>query len=117
MAGEPVENLITSALLMRIEEAFLKNENFKVIIILPLLPGFEGDVTKQSSSLLRNQLHWQYNSISRGGSSLIESLKSKGINPKNYISFFGLRNHGLINNKPVTEMIYVHSKVLFFFLF
>ena len=31
---------------------------------------------------------------------------------KNYIHFFSLRNHGIINNKPRTEIIYIHSKLL-----
>jgi phospholipase D1/2 len=32
-------------------------------------------------------------------------------NPEEYISFYGLRNHSVMNGKPVTEIIYVHSKV------
>ena len=31
---------------------------------------------------------------------------------KNYISFYSLRNHGLVNNVPATERINVHSKLL-----
>jgi len=44
---------------------------------------------------------------------LLEML-SKDPNIKNsddYISFYGLRNHAIMNGKPVTEIIYVHSKV------
>lgn len=33
-------------------------------------------------------------------------------NPNDYISFYGLRNHRIMNGKPVTEIIYVHSKVI-----
>ena len=29
-----------------------------------------------------------------------------------YLKFFGLRNHALLNNKPVTEIVYVHSKLM-----
>jgi phospholipase D1/2 len=32
--------------------------------------------------------------------------------PEDYISFFALRTHGLLNGKPVTEMVYVHSKLM-----
>ena len=31
---------------------------------------------------------------------------------KNYIGFFSLRNHALINNVPKTEIIYIHSKLM-----
>ena len=31
---------------------------------------------------------------------------------KNYIGFFSLRNHGLVNNVPKTEIIYIHSKLM-----
>ncbi|GCC18723.1 hypothetical protein chiPu_0020872, partial [Chiloscyllium punctatum] len=30
----------------------------------------------------------------------------------NYISFSGLRTHGKLNNSPVSELIYIHSKML-----
>ena len=31
---------------------------------------------------------------------------------KNYIGFFSLRNHALVNNIPKTEIIYIHSKLM-----
>ena len=31
---------------------------------------------------------------------------------KNYIEFFSLRNHALVNNVPKTEIIYIHSKLM-----
>ena len=55
-----------------------------------------------------------YKTINRNnGLSLIELLEKKmGDKWKNYIHFFSLRNHGIINNKPRTEIIYIHSKLL-----
>ena len=35
-----------------------------------------------------------------------------GDDVNNYIYFFSLRNHGTIKGKPVTELIYIHSKLL-----
>jgi phospholipase D1/2 len=32
-------------------------EDFKVIIFIPLLPGFEGDVREPNSTVMRIQLH------------------------------------------------------------
>ena len=31
---------------------------------------------------------------------------------ENYIGFFSLRNHALVNNIPKTELIYIHSKLM-----
>ena len=31
---------------------------------------------------------------------------------KNYIGFYALRNHGLVNNIPKTEILYIHSKLM-----
>lgn len=46
-------------------------------------------------------MHFQYVTISRGGSSIIEKLKEYGIDADQYISWFSLRNYGKIKiNKP-----------------
>ena len=34
------------------------------------------------------------------------------IDIKKYINVFSLRNHGILNNIPVTEIIYIHSKLM-----
>lgn len=49
-------------------------------------------------------MHFQYVTISRGGSSIVEKLKEYGIDADQYISWFSLRNYGKIktnnnNNK------------------
>ena len=31
---------------------------------------------------------------------------------KNYIGFYSLRNHDFVNNIPITEIIYIHSKIM-----
>lgn len=111
-AGKPVRNNIAMALLERIKIAASERENFKVIVLMPLLPGFEGKI--ESSSILKAQLHWEYSTICRGIASIIEQLKNDPniVTPDDYISFYSLRNHGDLNGKPVTEMIYIHSKLM-----
>lgn len=82
---------------------------FRVIIIIPLLPGFEGDIGSSYSSLLA-VLHWTMRSISNGPHSLLENLKKNGVkNPENYIIFCSLRNHDELAGKLV--------KNNFFFIF
>lgn len=40
-------------------------------------------------------------------------LKEAGINdPSQYIIFCGLRNHEILNDEPITELVYVHSKLM-----
>lgn len=111
LAGAPVENLIANAILLRIKQAHANKEKFKVLIFIPLLPGFPGDIDKQSAGILKIQLHWEYFTISRGGNSLLERLRKEGINPDDYIHFFSLRGHDIIAGVPKTEIIYIHSKV------
>ena len=69
-----IENKIVECLVERISRAHSKGEKFRVIVVLPLLPGFEGDISNPDSTVLRIQVHHQYNSISRGGKSLFEQL-------------------------------------------
>lgn len=111
-AGDPVTNEIVHALAFRIEKAHLMGQDFKVIVFLPLLPGFEGEVEDPQSTVLRIQLHWEYFTICRGGKSLIEELERRDIDPKKYITFYSLRQHGKMNGVPVTEIIYIHSKLM-----
>eukprot|EP01016_Furgasonia_blochmanni_P054772 TRINITY_DN9067_c0_g1_i3.p1 TRINITY_DN9067_c0_g1~~TRINITY_DN9067_c0_g1_i3.p1 ORF type:complete len:270 (+),score=60.57 TRINITY_DN9067_c0_g1_i3:109-810(+) len=61
---------------------------------------------------LRTYLHWEYHTISRGPTSIWEVLKREVGDPSEYIMFFGLRNHGKLSGIPVTEIVYVHSKLM-----
>lgn len=111
-AGKPVKNNIAMALLERIKIAASEHKNFRVIVLMPLLPGFEGKI--DSSSILKAQLHWEYSTICRGIASIIEQLKNDPNiqSPDDYICFHSLRNHDCLNGVPVSEMIYIHSKIM-----
>lgn len=61
-----VKNEIVNCLAERIARAHRNGENFKVIVVMPLLPGFEGDVADKASGILRVQVHNQFESINRG---------------------------------------------------
>lgn len=114
-AGRPVRNQIAQALVERIKVAAEKKEEFRVIVVLPLLPAFEGSVDDSAAAVLRVELYWEYATICRGTSSLLEQLKSD-LNipdPSKYISFYGLRTHARApDSTPVTELVYVHSKLM-----
>ncbi len=107
-----VENEIGLHLRTRIERAYENKENFKVFVCVPLLPGFSG--TPGESSTMNGVLKHTFQSIAHNkGMSLLEQLRKKmGDDVNKYIYFFSLRNHGKINEIPVTELIYIHSKLL-----
>lgn len=110
--GGIVKNSIAKALKNRIIDAFHSKEKFLVIVFIPLMPGFEGDVLKGDSAVLKTQIKYQQETISKGKNSLFKLLEDEGINPSDYIKFYGLRQHDLFNNVPKTEIIYIHSKLM-----
>jgi len=44
---------------------FRERKVFRVYVVMPLLPGFEGDVGGSSGNAVRCITHWNYASISR----------------------------------------------------
>ena len=107
-----VKNNIATALFNRIVKAYKARETFRVYILLPLLPAFEGDIAGDSGSGMRAIMHYQYQSISRGNNSLIHKLEMEGIHDwQNYIGFYSLRAHDELKGVPVTELVYIHSKL------
>ena len=107
-----VENMIAYHIRKRIERAYQQKEKFRVFVFIPLLPGFAGE--PESSGTLQIILKHTYAGICRNhGMSIIEQLQKKiGDNWKDYIGFYSLRGHALVNNVPVTELIYIHSKLM-----
>jgi phospholipase D1/2 len=108
-----VSNEICKVLCDRIIKAHRDGAAFRVYIMVPLLPGFEGDIKNSQYSALLAVLHYTYLSISRGPHSLLECLKQANVeDPWKYISITGLRTHDELVGKLVTELVYVHSKLL-----
>lgn len=85
-----LENKIVECLAERIGRAYHQGERFRAIVVMPLLPGFEGDIAQPSSSVLRIQVHHQFQAILRGEKSLYKRLHFIP-NIKDYIQFYGLR--------------------------
>lgn len=80
---------------------------------MPLLPGFEGDVGGTTGNAVRAITHWNYSTICRGKYSILNRLKAAGIrDPFEYITFHSLRTQSNLGGFPITELIYVHSKLM-----
>ncbi|XP_076444985.1 LOW QUALITY PROTEIN: phospholipase D1-like [Babylonia areolata] len=108
-----VSNCIGTALYKRILRAHRNDEDFKVYVMMPLLPAFEGEFGTTSGVAIQAITHWNFASICRGGNSLIEKLaRSEVPDPQKYIVFGGLRTWDKLNGKLVSELIYIHSKLM-----
>ena len=107
-----VENTIAYEIRKRIIKAYEERKKFRVMILIPLIPGFPGDPEKEGT--IQIIMDYTFKAICRNyGTSIIEKLKEKmGDEWKKYIGFYSLRGHALANGKPITEIIYIHSKLM-----
>uniref|UniRef100_A0AAX7SFW5 Phospholipase n=1 Tax=Astatotilapia calliptera TaxID=8154 RepID=A0AAX7SFW5_ASTCA len=108
-----VYNKIGDAIIERIIRADKERKKYRVYVVTPLLPGFEGDITTGGGNAIQAVMHFNYRTMIRGEYSIISQLKKEmGDQWMNYISFAGLRTHAELAGRLVTELIYVHSKML-----
>ncbi|KAM9827041.1 LOW QUALITY PROTEIN: phospholipase D1 [Neosynchiropus ocellatus] len=108
-----VFNKIGDAIAERIIRAYREGTKYRVYVVTPLLPGFEGDINTGGGSAIQAVMHFNYRTMNRGEHSIISQLKREmGDQWMNYLSFAGLRTHADLEGKMVTELIYVHSKMM-----
>ncbi|KAL4931975.1 putative phospholipase D (PLD) [Aspergillus undulatus] len=96
---KPVENKIGAAIVERILRAARAGQKYKMIIVIPSVPCFAGDLGDQAALGTRAIMEFQYNSINRGGNSIMELIAKEGYNPMEYIRFYNLRNYDRIKYK------------------
>uniref|UniRef100_A0AAX7T709 Phospholipase n=1 Tax=Astatotilapia calliptera TaxID=8154 RepID=A0AAX7T709_ASTCA len=82
-----VFNQIGDAIAERIIRAYRAGKTYRVYVVTPLLPGFEGDINTGGGSAIQAVMHFNY--------SHVKPL-----------------THTDLEGKLVTELIYVHSKML-----
>ncbi|XP_072958670.1 phospholipase D zeta 1-like isoform X2 [Typha angustifolia] len=112
---DTIKNRVLDSLYRRIMRAEKEKKCFRVIIVIPLLPGFQGGIDDGGAASVRAIMHWQYRTICRGPNSILQKLYDiMGPKAHDYISFHGLRTYGrLYDGGPlVTNQIYVHSKLM-----
>lgn len=70
--------------------------------MMPAVPAFAGDLKSEGALGTRAIMEFQYNSINRGGSSIIETLRNSGVqDPHRYINFYNLRSYDRINTSAI----------------
>ncbi|XP_028779524.1 phospholipase D zeta 2 [Neltuma alba] len=112
---DTIQNRVLEALYRRILLAHKEQKLFRVIIVMPLLPGFQGGLDDGGAATVRAITHWQYRTISREKHSILANLKAAlGPKTEDYISFYGLRSHGRLSadGPMLTRQVYVHSKLM-----
>ncbi|XVE89606.1 hypothetical protein DITRI_Ditri20bG0009200 [Diplodiscus trichospermus] len=116
LAGdEIIQNRVLEALYQRILRAHKEEKCFRVIIVIPLLPGFQGGLDDNGAATVRALVHWQYRTISREKTSILHNLNARlGPKTQDYISFYGLRSYGRLSDAGplATSQVYVHSKLM-----
>lgn len=110
--GKTVYNGIGDAIVSRILRAHREQKKYRVFVVIPLLPGFEGDISAGGGNAIQAILHFTYRTMCRGEHSILSRLKEVEDKWSEYISFCGLRTHSRLSQSLVTELIYVHSKTL-----
>lgn len=94
---KPVSNKIGAAIVERILRAARAGQKYKIVVVIPSIPSFAGDLAHESTLGTRAIMEFQYNSINRGGHSIMEMIAKEGYNPMDYIRFYNLRNYDRVN--------------------
>lgn len=110
--GKTVHNGISDAIVNRILKAHREQKKYRVFVVVPLLPGFEGDITAGGGNAIQAILHFTYRTMCRGEHSILSRLSEIKDQWTEYITLCGLRTHSQLSQSLVTELIYVHSKTL-----
>lgn len=109
------------------------NETFRVYILLPLLPGFEGQLGATGGSALQAVLYWTYKSVSKGPHSLVGYLSKESRstfrhcvtklagskilmlsvdNYGQYLTFCSLRTHGVLCDRLVLIFCFLINQLI-----
>ena len=112
--GVKMENTIGDALVERIIRAAENDEDWRAIIVIPLMPGYQNAVDSGDGTSVRLIMLCQYASICRGETSIFARLRAHDIDPEDYIQFYSLRQWGKIGPTQaiVTEQLYIHAKIM-----
>ena len=112
--GTKIENAIGDAIVNRIVRAHKEGTDWRCVLLLPLMPGFQNTIDSPDGSSIRLIMYAQYYSLCRGEMSIFGRLRRVDIDPEEYISVYGLRGWGKIGNQDqlVTEQVYIHAKTM-----
>ncbi|KAK5798708.1 hypothetical protein VI817_004998 [Penicillium citrinum] len=96
----PIYNQIGRAIVDACVRAGKEGRKFRVIIVIPAIPGFAGDLRDNAATGTRAIMDYQYKSICRGENSIMGQIKKAGVDPTQQIFVFALRAYDRINKTP-----------------
>ncbi|SMR62968.1 unnamed protein product [Zymoseptoria tritici ST99CH_3D1] len=99
----PIHNQIGAAIVDACVKAAKEDRKFRVIIMMPAIPGFAGDLRDNAAAGTRAIMDYQYKSISRGDHSIYGRIKAAGFDPTKYIFVFNLRSYDRLNKTPALQ--------------
>lgn len=97
---KPIENTVGRAIVNACVRAGKEGRKFRVIILIPAIPGFAGDLRQDAAMGTRAIMDFQYKSINRGEHSIMGQIAKAGYDPKQYIFCFNLRAYDRLNKTP-----------------
>ncbi|KAI9608245.1 hypothetical protein KEM48_003379 [Puccinia striiformis f. sp. tritici PST-130] len=98
-----IHNQIGLALANRIVQADRAEQPFKVVVAIPCIPGFSGNLDNpEVSGGTMAIMDWTYKSICRGPDSIFSHVQKHGVDPRKYFSFYNLRSFDRIDYEPGT---------------
>ena len=107
----PIKNTIGRAIVDAVVRAGKEGRKFRVIVVIPAVPGFAGDLRDDAAIGTRAIMDYQYKSICRGEHSIFEQIKKQGVDPTNHIFFFNLRSYDRLNVTPGLKKLEEESGV------
>lgn len=104
-------NDLGKSLFNRIVKAHINKEIFKVYIIIPLLPAFEAELNSPHSNI-QEIIKIQSDTFIKSNNSFFKKLNALGIDAQDYVLLLSLRRGNLSGSRNLSELIYVHSKII-----
>jgi phospholipase D1/2 len=99
----PIKNTIGRAIVDAVVRAGKEGRKFRVIAVIPSIPGFAGDLRDDAAMGTRAIMDYQYKSICRGEHSIFEQIRAQGVDPTQHIFFFNLRSYDRLNVTPAVK--------------
>lgn len=78
----PILNTIGRSIVDACVRAGKEGRKFRVIIVIPAIPGFAGDLRQNEATGTRAIMDYQYKSINRGEHSIFGQISAQGVDPK-----------------------------------
>ncbi|KAL4892446.1 hypothetical protein BDV59DRAFT_202584 [Aspergillus ambiguus] len=102
---KPILNTIGQAIVEACVRAGKEGRKFRVIIVIPAIPGFAGDLRQNEATGTRAIMDYQYKSINRGEHSIFGQISAQGVDPTQHVFVFNLRAYDRINKTPALEAL------------